>query len=404
MTGRMQMDIYNLITKQYKLSSYKLDSMAKHFLGDEKDDVSPQQIFQYQVKDAHHRGIVAKYCAKDCALVYRLIQRLDILPQYLEMSKVTGVTMNDLNTRGQQIKVFTQIVREARISDFVIPDMRSSPSHGGGGPGNDVQYTGAFVLPPTRGMYQEPIATLDFASLYPSIIRGDNLSYETLVYDETELDKDTPVSKIRVEQGALWDVHVGVAQGSTRLRGATDDMVFMRMISKVKPGMKVILGTTKKTDPVEGEPITVHSVDYKTGSIQLVSPVSSVTGAVTIKRLKVVEEHVYTYVQHIEGVLPRICKNLLTARKKAKKEMGMTTDPVRKGLLNGKQLALKVSCNSVYGFTGNKFSKVLHIMPLYSKYTRALTFENVRNLCQARRAGCCHALPLRPRSRQLDSR
>ena len=49
MTGRMQMDIYNLITKQYKLSSYKLDSMAKHFLGDEKDDVSPQQIFQYQI-------------------------------------------------------------------------------------------------------------------------------------------------------------------------------------------------------------------------------------------------------------------------------------------------------------------------------------------------------------------
>lgn len=43
-----------------------------------------------QVKDAHHRGIVAKYCAKDCELVYRLIQRLDILPQYLEMSKVTG--------------------------------------------------------------------------------------------------------------------------------------------------------------------------------------------------------------------------------------------------------------------------------------------------------------------------
>ena len=227
----------------------------------------------------------------------RLIQRLDILPQYLEMSKVTGVTMNDLNTRGQQIKVFTQIVREARISDFVLPDMRGGPSSGGSGPGNDVQYTGAFVLPPTRGMYQEPIATLDFASLYPSIIRGDNLSYETLVYDEAELEEGTPVSKIHVEQGALWDVHIGVAQGSTRLRGATDDPVFMRMIAKLQPGMKVILGTTKKTDPVEGEAIPVHSVDHKAASIQLVSPVSSVSGEVTIKRLKVVVEHVYTYVQ-----------------------------------------------------------------------------------------------------------
>ncbi|EKX53301.1 DNA polymerase delta catalytic subunit, partial [Guillardia theta CCMP2712] len=255
MTGRMQMDIYQVMTKQHKLSSYKLDSLAKHFLGMQKDDVSPKQIFEFQVKDASHRGIVAKYCAKDCELVYRLIERLDVLPQFLEMSKVTGVTMNDLNTRGQQIKVFTQIVREARASDFVIPDMRAAPTSR-----DDVQYQGAFVLPPQRGIYHEPIATLDFASLYPSIIRGDNLSYETLVQNECELDEDTPVSCI--------------------------------------------------------------------------------------------QEYTYKYVQHVEGILPRICKNLLTARKKAKKEMALTDDPIKKGLLNGKQLALKVSCNSVYGFTG----------------------------------------------------
>jgi len=40
-----------------------------------------------------------------------------------------------------------------RTSDFVLPDMRGGPS-GAGGPGSDVQYTGAFVLPPTRGMYE----------------------------------------------------------------------------------------------------------------------------------------------------------------------------------------------------------------------------------------------------------
>ena len=299
-----------------------------------------------QVKDAHHRGIVAKYCAKDCELVYRLIHRLDLLPQYLEMSKVTGVTMNDLNTRGQQIKVFTQIVREARLSDFVVPDMRSSHA------GSDVQYTGAFVLPPTKGIYQEPIATLDFASLYPSIIQADNLSYETLVHDSSQLDPGVPVSKIHVEQGALWDVQVGVVQGSTHLRGATDDVQFMRMLSTIKPGHRVMLGTTKKTDPVEGEAIEVLSLDSKTATIELVSPVTSVAGQVVIKRMKVVVDHVYTYVQNVEGVLPRICKNLLNARKKARKEMALTDDPVRKGLLNGKQLALKVSCNSVYGFTG----------------------------------------------------
>ncbi len=32
--------------------------------------------------------------------------------------------------------------------------------------------------------------------------------------------------------------------------------------------------------------------------------------------------------QDVEGILPRICKNLLLARKKAKKEMALTDDPV----------------------------------------------------------------------------
>jgi len=51
-------------------------------------------------------------------------------------------------------------------------------------------------------------------------------------------------------------------------------------------------------------------------------------------------------------LLPMILEELLTARKRAKKEMAEATDPLTKMLLNGRQLALKISANSVYGFTG----------------------------------------------------
>jgi DNA polymerase delta subunit 1 len=245
MTGRMQMDIYQLIKKEHKLSSYKLDSIAKHFLKDEKDDVSPKQIFAFQIKDAKHRAIVAKYCAKDCELVYRLVKFLDILPQYIEMSKVTGVTMNDLNTRGQQIKVFTQIVQEAHASGFIVPELKSSPA------GDDMQYQGAFVLRPQSGLYQEPIATLDFASLYPSIIRGDNLSYETLVMDESELDGDIEVSRIKVEQGTIYDVDVTLTKGSVHCVGVTDNPQFIKLSAILLQAL-----ASDRNAPVE----TVHSV------------------------------------------------------------------------------------------------------------------------------------------------
>jgi len=43
---------------------------------------------------------------------------------------------------------------------------------------------------------------------------------------------------------------------------------------------------------------------------------------------------------------------LLSARKRAKKDMKSATDPMKKAVMNGRQLALKISANSVYGFTG----------------------------------------------------
>ena len=43
------------------------------------------------------------------------------------------------------------------------------------------KYKGAFVLEPVKGFYNTPIATLDFASLYPSIMMAHNLCYCTLI-------------------------------------------------------------------------------------------------------------------------------------------------------------------------------------------------------------------------------
>jgi DNA polymerase delta subunit 1 len=49
----------------------------------------------------------------------------------------------------------------------------------------DEQYEGATVIEPTKGYYDVPIATLDFSSLYPSIMQAHNLCYTTLVSSAT---------------------------------------------------------------------------------------------------------------------------------------------------------------------------------------------------------------------------
>merc|ERR1712029_799019 len=59
-----------------------------------------------------------------------------------------------------------------------------------------------------------------------------------------------------------------------------------------------------------------------------------------------------------KGLLPEILESLLGARKKAKADLKKETDPFKKGVLDGRQLALKISANSVYGFTGAQVGKL----------------------------------------------
>jgi len=51
----------------------------------------------------------------------------------------------------------------------------------------DGTFEGAFVLDPIANYYTVPIATLDFASLYPSIMMAHNLCYTSLIKDKKVL-------------------------------------------------------------------------------------------------------------------------------------------------------------------------------------------------------------------------
>ena len=113
---------------------------------------------------------------------------------YTEMARVTGVPFNYLLARGQSIKVLSQLFRKANDDGYVVPALK------GEGMdfivsiqavilsqcylGSDEQYEGATVIEPKKGFYDVPIATLDFSSLYPSIMMAHNLCYTTFVFYE----------------------------------------------------------------------------------------------------------------------------------------------------------------------------------------------------------------------------
>jgi hypothetical protein len=65
-----------------------------------------------------------------------------------------------------------------------------------------------------------------------------------------------------------------------------------------------------------------------------------------------VGERTYKFAQDVPSLLPAILDELKAFRKQAKKDMANAKDPMIKNVYNGKQLAYKISMNSVYGFTG----------------------------------------------------
>lgn len=72
-----------------------------------------------------------------------------------------------------------------------------------------------------------------------------------------------------------------------------------------------------------------------------------VTGKPSVRRGSVfVKPHVR------RGLLPRICAGLKALRKEVKKAMAEATDPAVKAVLDKRQIALKVACNSCYGYAG----------------------------------------------------
>lgn len=262
--GRMQFDMLQFIRREFKLRSYTLNSVSAHFLDEQKEDVHHSIITDLQNGTDETRRRLAVYCLKDSFLPMRLMNKLMCLVNYTEMARVTGVPFSYLLTRGQQIKVISQLYRKTLDLDIVIPNLKQSGS-------SDEQYEGATVIEPKRGYYDVPISTLDFSSLYPSIMMAHNLCYTTL------LDKNN-IQRLNLEEGKDY--------------------------TKTPIGECFVKAELRK------------------------------------------------------GILPEILEELLGARKRAKADLKKETDPFKRAILDGRQLALKISANSVYGFTGATIGKL----------------------------------------------
>ena len=262
-----------------------------------KDDLSYKDLFKMTFGSSSDRAIVAKYCLQDCNLCHYIMNKVDILTGYIEMSKICSVPIEFLVIRGQGIKLTSYLFKKCREKKTLIPVIEKEMLDDG--------YEGAIVLEPKCDLYLDnPVACLDFASLYPTIDISEQISHDSKVWTK-EFDLKGNLLK------QCGDLCFDNLEGYKYVETEYDTFKYIRKTPKAK-AVKVISG-----------------------------------------------KKVCRFIQNFKGekpILPSILEELLKQRKATRKLIPQTEDEFMKNVLDKRQLGYKLTANSLYGQCGAKTS------------------------------------------------
>ena len=351
--GIVQIDLLKVVQRDHKLDSYKLDNVAKVFMGKQKVDLSPQQLFaNYKKGTLADIKEIAVYCIMDCVLVNKLINKLQVITNNMGMSNVCIVPFSYLFTRGQSIKIFSLVAKFCNDDNFIIKDLNP----------DDIDcssYEGAIVFVPVPGVYFEPVVVMDYNSLYPSSMISENISHDSLLgfqeyylkdkklrtdKDEYELTNDTINTEFEGLEGYHYnDIEYDIFQGIDKDKKKVgykvcrfaeldngDKSVLPRILRKLLTARKDTRKVMKyKTvildDDEEYSGLLTEKKDDSNNDIYEINNLE--LGVKIYEKSKV--------------------KNIIT-----------TNNDFQISVLDGLQLAYKVTCNSLYGQVGATTSSI----------------------------------------------
>ncbi len=174
--------------------SASLNSISAALLGEEK------YAHEEEIHDMDY-GTLAWYNLKDSILTLELTKFNNSLVWNLIvlLCRITKMPIHDMVRR--QISTWIQNIFffEHRRKNFLIPRkseiLDAKPGGSMMSKFDGQKFQGAYVIKPVPGIHYD-VVVMDFASLYPSIIKEHNLSYETVLCphkdDEDNLVKGTP--------------------------------------------------------------------------------------------------------------------------------------------------------------------------------------------------------------------
>lgn len=134
------------------------------------------------------RARLGYYCVEDSEILDDLDKARAMMVEIYQFSGVFGIVPEWVYFRGQQVRFVSQILKKARIAE-ATPLLMNRPPDGFQGE-DRVGFDGAVVNDPIKGFHKRPVGTLDWKSLYPSIMISANLCHSTCVIDPDLFDME----------------------------------------------------------------------------------------------------------------------------------------------------------------------------------------------------------------------
>jgi len=180
---------FQIYAFSHKYTDFSLNSVSKALLNETKLDygVELNDLTNYQL---------ASYCYNDARITHKLTSfNNDLLMNLLVViSRIARMPIDDIARMGVSQWIRSLLYYEHRQRNALIPRREELDSKSQGVMNDavikDKKYRGGLVVEPTEGIHFN-VTVMDFASLYPSIIKVRNLSYETVrcVHEECKSNK-----------------------------------------------------------------------------------------------------------------------------------------------------------------------------------------------------------------------
>ena len=255
----VHLDLYKVLSNRsfqiYAFSQsytdFSLNSVSKALLGKEKIDYGLEfdELTLYQT---------ANYCYNDALLTYELTSfNKDLLMDLLVIiARIGRLPMDDIARLGVSQWIRSLLYYEHRRRNYLIPKREELQRRSEGVMSDavikDKKYRGGLVVEPKEGIHFD-VVVMDFASLYPSIIKVRNLSYETVRCPHEECKKNTiPGTNhwactkknglTSMIIGSLRDLRVNYYKSLSKKETLTDDQ--KQQYTVVSQALKVILNAS----------------------------------------------------------------------------------------------------------------------------------------------------------------